>query len=127
MEILGPTCRILLLVGLASSDPTLTTIAGTSIGNSDDTPGTDGSRSSARLAQLNGPTAIAFDRNNNGLLYVCDTDNNRVRIVEVTSDFIRPFAGSLAGDPGDDGDGLPAQQALLNKPMGVAIGPDGTV
>jgi NHL repeat len=58
-------------------------------------------------------------------LYVADSLNNRVRVIDLESGIITTFAGT--GDPGYAGDGGPAQRAQLNFPSDVAIGPDHSV
>ncbi len=76
-------------------------------------------------AQLNGPQGIAVDANGN--IYICDTNNNRVRIV-ATNGIINTFAGNgLIGAPLAFGDGGPANQANLQLPGGVAVDTKGNV
>lgn len=55
-----------------SPDGTIVTVAGSSTA-----PGFGGDNSLGVYAQLNKPTALAFDRNGN--LYIADTGNNRIR------------------------------------------------
>lgn len=57
-------------------------------------------------------------------LYICDTNNNRVRVVDLDTGIITTFAGS---DIGYDGDGGLATAAKLKQPSDVAISPDGDV
>jgi len=79
--------------------------------------GASGYANGPRLqAQFGNPTGIAGDKAGN--LYVCDTDNHVVRIID-TKGVVNNFAGS--GKAGSkDGYGIKAQ---LNKPAGVAIDP----
>jgi DNA-binding CsgD family transcriptional regulator/sugar lactone lactonase YvrE len=72
-------------------------------------------------AQLNLPTSIAVDRA--GDLYIADTENGRVRMVDLGG-VITTVAGSSAR-PADVGDGGPPARAGLARPMGVAVGADG--
>lgn len=60
-----------------------------------------------------------------GKLYVADTLNNRIRVVDLTLD--TPTIDTIAGtgDPGDTGDDGPAADATLNHPRDLEIGPDG--
>ncbi len=72
-------------------------------------------------AQLNGPRDIAFGLD--GELYIADTLNNCVRVVD-TAGNIDTFAGTCdALLPGSDGEGVPATDALLHKPYGVTVDP----
>jgi GT2 family glycosyltransferase/sugar lactone lactonase YvrE len=96
------------------------TIAGSGAG------GFDGDRKQAAQAALNGPSGLAIARN--GDLYIADTLNNRVRMVEQATGMIRTIAGNGApGDPSSVGDGGPAVAAHLLNPVGVALAPNGDV
>lgn len=68
------------------------------------------------------PEHLAVDGEGN--IYVADTYNNRVRIID-TNGMITTFAGS--GVDGYSGDGGPATDASLSEPSSVAAGPDGTI
>ena len=59
------------------------------------------------------------------LLYLADTDNHCVRVVG-TDGAMETFAGQC-GVPGYEGDQGLAADALLQRPFGVEVGPDGTV
>lgn len=76
----------------------------------------------AEQALFAGPTGIAADRD--GRVYVADTRNNRVRMVDVdAARTVYTIAGN--GQPGlRDGDGA---NAMLRWPTGLAVGPDGAV
>jgi hypothetical protein len=64
----------------------------------------------------------------NGDLYIADTLNNRVRLVEQATGMIRTIAGSgTPGDPSLVGDGGPAVAAHLLNPVGVTLAPNGDV
>lgn len=91
------------------NDGRLTTIAGASI------PGFAGDSSSALLARFRNPAGLAFA---DGILYVADSGNNRVRAIDLTSGIIYTVAGS--GTAGYAGDGASARRALLNAPLAVA-------
>jgi sugar lactone lactonase YvrE len=78
----------------------------------------------AVAARLNCPSGLAYDANGN--LFVADSINNRVRMIDPEG-IITTVAG--AGPPGLDrggyvGDGGPATEARLEFPVGLAI--DGT-
>jgi GT2 family glycosyltransferase/sugar lactone lactonase YvrE len=96
------------------------TIAGSGAG------GFDGDRKQAAQASLNGPSGLAVARN--GDLYIADTLNHRVRVVEQATGMIRTVAGTgTPGDPSMIGDGGPATGAHLSSPVGVALAPNGDV
>jgi DNA-binding beta-propeller fold protein YncE len=62
----------------------------------------------------------------NGDVYVADTLNHRVRVVDHATGLIRTVAGSgRIGTIDDVGDHEPALQARLNRPMGLAVAPNG--
>lgn len=58
-----------------------------------------------------------------GTIYVADTENHRIRAIDLETLIIDAFAGS--GAPGYTGDGGPAAEAELQGPRDMAIGPDG--
>lgn len=90
--------------------------------------GSDGVR--AQLAHLDQPLDLAFDQ---GKLYVADTDNNRIRVIDRATGLIQTLAGNppepqqvgAGGDrdypDGFTGDGGPANLARLAHPQGLAI------
>jgi len=82
--------------------------------------GYDGDEKSAVEAALNTPSAVAAAPN--GDIYIADTLNYRVRMIEARTGLIHTIAGD--GTPGDAdnvGDGGPATSAHLNMPSDVAI------
>jgi uncharacterized protein (TIGR03437 family) len=85
-------------------------------------PGAAGDGGSARLAQLNQPSACTVDTA--GDLYIADTYNHRIRKVDTTG-MIDTVAGvGVAGSGGDEG---PATAASLNAPRGVAADDNGNI
>ncbi len=93
----------------------ITTVAGN--GNNDFT----GDNGPALAASLNMPIAVAIDQD--GSLYIADYGNNRIRKVDPNG-IITTVAGSDNIALGDNG---PAIQASLNSPVGIALGPDGSL
>ncbi|HLV87510.1 MAG TPA: choice-of-anchor D domain-containing protein [Candidatus Sulfotelmatobacter sp.] len=80
------------------------------------TAGYSGDGGPATSAELQYPSALAFDGAGN--LYIADSFNNVIRKVN-TSGIITTVAGN--GSAGYSGDGAAAAQAQLNQPMGVAV------
>ncbi|CAI4030869.1 SGL domain-containing protein [Nitrospira tepida] len=74
-------------------------------------------------AALNEPAALALD--GRGGLYVADQSNNRVRRIDLATGVIVTVAGT--GEAGYTGDGMPAIEAGLAGPSGLAWGEDGTL
>jgi GT2 family glycosyltransferase len=82
--------------------------------------GYDGDDKPAVEAALNTPSAVAAAPN--GDIYIADTLNYRVRMIEARTGLIHTIAGDgLPGDPDNVGDGGPAISAHLNMPSDVAI------
>lgn len=82
-----------------------------------------GDEGPARDAVFAGPhdLAVAAD----GTMYVADTGNDCVRRVSPDG-IVHRFAGRC-GEGGFAGDGGPATDALLSRPYGVSVGPDGAI
>ena len=82
----------------------------------------------ATQAQLNFPTAVAVDGAGN--LYIADSSNNRIRMVNANTGIIATVAGGGAicvSHINPVGDGCPATQAQLNGPLGVAVDGNGNI
>jgi len=92
----------------------ITTIAGSGEN------GYDGDEKPAVEAALNTPSAVAAAPN--GDIYIADTLNYRIRMIDAKTGLIHTVAGD--GSPGDEqnvGDGGPATSAHLNMPSDVAL------
>ena len=87
--------------------------------------GYSGDGGPATLATFNGPKGIAVDRQGN--IYVVDTENQAVRLIEADSNKIRTLAGSGPAHRGSAGDQGPADQCELDRPHGVCVDRDGNV
>jgi len=77
-------------------------------------------------ATLYGPRSLALDETN-GVLYIADYYNSRIRMVTLSNNKIYTFAGggSVSTAPwGEDG---PPTSANIGNPPSVAVGPDGKV
>jgi len=94
------------------------------------TPGYSGDEGPAEMAQLNSPKgqsaqpAGRIDIDENDILYIADTSNHVIRVVE-NDGRIRTIAGS--GVAGYSGDGGPAIAAQLNTPSDIEVAPDGSI
>jgi len=88
----------------------ITTIAGTG------TPGFSGDSTPATTAQLNLPTALALDSTS---LYLADTQNHRIRRINLTTGIITTIVGN--GTQGYSGDTGPALNAAIDSPTGIAV------
>ncbi len=85
--------------------------------------GYSGDGGPATAATFNGPKEFAIDRA--GDLLIVDTENQAIRRIDARTGLIRTLAGN--GQRGGEGDGGAATSALLDRPHGVAVGPDGAV
>ncbi len=84
--------------------------------------GYDGDDKPATEAALNTPSAVAAAPN--GDIYIADTLNYRIRMIDAKTGLIHTVAGDgLPGDPQSVGDGGPATSAHLNMPSDVAYDP----
>jgi sugar lactone lactonase YvrE len=97
------------------TDGVVTTLAGTGV------PGYGGDGGPATEAQIDFPQDLEIGPDGN--LYFADTNNHRVRVVDLSSGTIDTIAGT--GERGYAGDGGPALTAQLNRPFGVAFDADG--
>jgi sugar lactone lactonase YvrE len=97
-----------------ATDGTITTVAGSG------TASFDGDGAAATSAALHDPCAIIFDSSGN--IYFSDTFNAVVRKI-TTAGIISTIAGN--GTHAYTGDGGPATQATLDRPIGLALDPAG--
>jgi sugar lactone lactonase YvrE len=95
----------------------ITTVAGGGTSG----PGDGGPATSAALAS---PAAVVLDAAGTGVLFIADTQNQRIRKVDL-SGTITTVAGN--GTNAFSGDGGPATSANLNFPGGVAVDGAGNV
>lgn len=103
--------RKLTFSGADFTGGTVTTIAGTGAA------GFGGDGGPALEAQMDYPQDVEIGPDGN--LYFADTNNNRVRMIDLTTGTIATVAGT--GEPGYGGDGGPAAAAKLNRPFGLAF------
>ncbi len=107
-------CQIRVLL----NNGTLGTVANTS-----DTCGYRGDPGPALDAQLQFPKGLALD--SSGILYIADTDNNRIRRLNLNTSTITTIAGN--GQRGYAGNGTDARQAAMDSPLGLAVDSKGNV
>jgi sugar lactone lactonase YvrE len=82
--------------------------------------GLRGDNGPATSAWLNKPRGIQLE--GDGILYIADTANHRVRMVDLGTGTIITVAGTSQGYSGDGG---PASAARLRQPRGLAVTPQG--
>ena len=92
--------------------------------------GYSGDGGPATLAQLSYPNGVAVDGQGN--IYIADTYNNVIRMVNGVTGYITTVAGnetigSVFGGGGYSGDGGPATLATLSFPSGVAVDVQGNI
>jgi hypothetical protein len=90
---------------------TIETIAG------DGTSGSGGDGGPALLAEFSHPRDIEFAPD--GRLFIADTENHKVRAIDLTTGIINTVAGT--GAAGTGGDGGSALEASLHRPFGIAF------
>jgi sugar lactone lactonase YvrE len=79
-----------------------------------------GDDGAATDALLDGPHAVATTEDGR-TLFIADSNNHRIRMVNLDTGTIGTFAGT--GDRDFGGDLLPAGRTTLDTPMGVAVSP----
>lgn len=89
----------------------IVTIAGTG------DPGFSGDGGPATAARLDTPSGLVLG--GSGRLYVADTGNHRIRVIDLATGAIATLAGT--GSPGAGGDGGPGTAALLHRPVRLAL------
>jgi sugar lactone lactonase YvrE len=99
------------------SQPIISTVAGNG------TAGYNGDNISAINAELNSPGGVAVDTAGN--IYIVDSNNDRIRKVTVSTGIITTVAGN--GTFGYNGDNIPATEAELYAPYGVAVDSAGNI
>jgi len=79
----------------------------------------------ASEATFDGPKGIAVGPDKN--LYVVDTENHAIRLIETQTGKIGTIAGRGPTNKGSSGDGGPAAAALLDRPHGICVAHDGSI
>ena len=114
------------LVRVLSVDGVVSDVVGTSGAFNCGFSGDNGPALQAKIASNPdfGPTGLALDEANQRL-YVADTGNNRVRVVDLRSGIITTYAGGGSATAAPWGDGSAADEATLSWPEWIGFGPDG--
>ena len=95
----------------------ITTVVGT------EQNGFSGDGGAGTQAQLNSPQGIAVDAR--GYLFIADTNNHRIRLLDLNSGLIQTVAGTGLGQLDfEEGDALAVS---LNAPHGLDLSPTGTL
>jgi sugar lactone lactonase YvrE len=102
---------------VAAGTGVITTVAGTGA------LGFSGDGGPATSALLRSPSGVAVDSSGN--LFIADSENNRIRVVNAGTGIIATIAGN--GTEGFGGDGGPAIRASLNDPIGLCVDTRGNV
>jgi len=87
-------------------------------------PGYSGDGGDALDAVFNTPRDVAVGID--GEVYIADTKNSCVRVVDPDTNVVTTFAGQC-GTIGFEGDEGPASDALLGEPFGISVDADGNV
>ncbi len=91
--------------------------AGTGVG------GDSGDGGLALEAQVNAPRDLEIGPD--GDLYFADTDNGKVRAIDLDTNVIRTVVGT--GELGINEERLPATETMLRRPFGIAFDPEGNL
>jgi DNA-binding beta-propeller fold protein YncE len=87
--------------------------------------GYSGDRASAKQATFNGPKGIAATAD--GLVYVVDTENQVIRLIDTSADRIDTLAGGGPDARGFAGEGADGLMAKFDRPHGIGLGPAGFI
>ena len=85
--------------------------------------GYEGDGGPAKTASFNGPKGIAATPD--GLVYVVDSENQVIRLIDTRSGLIYTVAGSGPKARGFAGDGAAALSASFDRPHGIGLAPGG--
>jgi uncharacterized protein (TIGR03437 family) len=77
----------------------------------------------ATNAFLSGPSDVRFD--SSGKLYIADTVNNRIRVVDLSTGVISSFVGNGTSGYGGDGSAITSDTVEVYSPTGIAFDSQG--
>ena len=104
-------------IRMVDTEGIISTVAGTG------EPGFSGDGGPGATAMVNGPVDVAVD--DNGYLYIVDTGNHRIRVLDLNLGIIQTVAGT--GFPGFNQAEGAGTETRLNSPSGIATDPDGRI
>lgn len=110
---------------IRAADQIIETVAGTGV------KGFAGDGASPLAAEFSFPAGsnpqpgAGMDLDAAGRIFVADTDNHRIRMIDLAANTVTTIAGN--GEAGFAGDGGKALDASLKSPRDVAVGPDGNL
>ncbi|EFO78980.1 YD repeat protein [Oscillochloris trichoides DG-6] len=116
--------RVQALNGAISGSSTIDIMAGGNFCSGYSGPCDLGDETDALSGLLNSPTDVLPIAG--GGFYIADAGNNRIRWVDATGVIHTLVGGGSPIDP-DVGDGGPASSAVLNTPVGLVLGSDGSL
>jgi DNA-binding beta-propeller fold protein YncE len=87
--------------------------------------GYTGDGGAAKAATMNGPKGIAIGPKGN--IYVVDTENQAIRMIDVSTGLMHSIAGYGPTGRGYNGDGMPGLQAKMGRPHGLCVDTTGAV
>ncbi|MEX2112906.1 MAG: hypothetical protein WD845_06950 [Pirellulales bacterium] len=87
--------------------------------------GYSGDGGPSRAATFNGPKGITATAD--GKVYVVDTENQVIRLIDTGADRVSTVAGSGPAARGYAGDGAAALQSKFDRPHGIGLAPDGSL
>jgi DNA-binding beta-propeller fold protein YncE len=88
-------------------------------------PGYSGDGGPATAATFNGPKGITATPD--GLIYVVDTENQAIRLIDTRQNRIYTVAGRGPAGRGYAGERVSALEAKMDRPHGICLAPDGTL
>ena len=86
--------------------------------------GYSGDGGDARYAVFDAPKEMAVAPN--GDIFVVDTENHAIRLIDAATWIVRTIAGNGKAGPGADGSAA-ATQSCLSRPHGAVVAADGSV
>ena len=121
IRVVNPTTSAITVAGVPVPAGAIVTVAGVDDPATTCAVGTAlcGDGGQATVAQLSGPGGVGLDSLGN--IYIADTVDNRVRVVDATTGIISAFAGTGAPCTNNCQNNGPALNALLDSPQNLFV------